>query len=199
MSKESRNLFPVVLLIAALGLITIGLYNLNKMPDSPYPDIHGKFLLHSIDGPVSSNDMRGKVGVIYFGYTHCPDVCPDTLLRIGIALKLLDADEIAKVAPIFITTDPDRDTPELMAKYVHHFDSHIMGLSGNPKDVEAAAKSFLSGYKKEAPDNKGNYTVSHASFIIIVRPDGNLDKLMSHTSKPEDIANTIRYWLKWAD
>jgi len=84
-----------------------------------------------------------------------------------------------------------------MAKYAHHFDSHLLGLSGTPKEIASAAKSFLSGYKKEALGKKGNYSVSHASFIIIVRPDGKLDKLMSHTSKPEDIANTIRHWLRW--
>jgi len=193
-----RNMFPFVLLGLATALIGFGVYNLNRMPPSAYPDIHGEFSLHSADGLVTSRDMLGKVGLIYFGYTHCPDVCPDTLLRIGSALKLLDADEIAKVAPIFITTDPDRDSPELMAKYSRHFNSHILGLSGSPKEIEAAAKSFLSGYKKETTDKKGNYTVSHASFIIIVRPDGKLDKLMSHTSKPQDIADTIRHLLRWA-
>jgi len=192
-----RNIFPLILLGLATVLVGYGVYNLNKMPPSPYPDIHGEFSLHSVDGPVTSRDMLGKVGVIYFGYTHCPDVCPDTLVRIGAALKLLESDELAKVLPVFITTDPDRDSPELMAKYAHHFNSHILGLSGSTKEIAAAAKSFLSGYKKEAPDKKGNYTVSHASFIIIVRPDGKLDKLMSHTSKPEDIANEIRHWLRW--
>ncbi|GMQ99214.1 MAG: SCO family protein [Zetaproteobacteria bacterium] len=195
--SRKRNIFPFILLGLTAAFFGFGIYSMNRMPPSHYPDIHGKFSLHSVDGPVTSKDMLGKVGVIYFGYTHCPDVCPGTLVRIGAALKLLDSDELAKVLPVFITTDPDRDTPEVMAKYARHFNPHIVGLSGNSKEIEAAAKSFLSGYKKEAPDKKGNYTVSHASFIIIVRPDGNLDKLMSHTSKPEDIANTIRHWLRW--
>jgi len=186
-----------MLLGLAVVLIGYGVYNLNRMPASPYPDVHGKFSLHSVDGPVTSGDMLGKVSVIYFGYTHCPDVCPDTLVKIGAALKLLDSDELANVLPIFITTDPDRDSPELMAKYAHHFNSHIMGLSGSSKEIEAAAKSFLSGYKKEASDKKGNYTVGHTTVIIIVRPDGSVGELMSHTSKPEDIADTIRHWLRW--
>ncbi|MDQ6957754.1 MAG: SCO family protein [Mariprofundaceae bacterium] len=194
---HKQNIFPYVLLGLAVILIGFGVYNMTRMPPSRYSDIHSEFSLHSIDGPVTSRDMLGKVGVIYFGYTHCPDVCPDTLVRIGAALKLLDSDQLAKVMPVFITTDPGRDSPEVMAKYAHHFNSHILGLSGSSKEIAAAAKSFLSGYKKETPGKKGNYTVSHASFIIIVRPDGSLDKLMSHTSKPEDIANTIRYWLRW--
>jgi len=195
--SHKRNIFPLILIGLAVVLIGFGVYNMTRMPPSRYPDIRSEFSLHSSDGPVTSKDMLGKVGVIYFGYTHCPDVCPDTLVRIGAALKLLDADELAKVLPVFITTDPDRDTPEVMAKYAHHFNSHLLGLSGSSKEIKAAAKSFFSGYKKEAPGKKGNYTISHGSSIIIVRPDGSLDKLMSHTSKPEDIANTIRYWLRW--
>jgi len=195
--SHKRNIFPFILLGLAAALIGFGVYNMTRMPPSRYSDIHSKFSLHSVDGPVTSRDMLGKVGIIYFGYTHCPDVCPGTLGNIGAALNLLDSDELAKVMPVFITTDPDRDSPEVMAKYVHHFNSHILGLSGTSKETEAAAKSFLSGYRKGVPDKKGNYTVSHASFIIIVRPDGKLDKLMSHTSKPEDIANTIRFWLRW--
>jgi len=197
MGHKRNNTFPLILLGLAAVLVGFGVYNMNKMPPSQYPDIHGEFSLHSVDGPVTSKDMLGKVGVIYFGYTHCPDVCPDTLLRIGSALKLLNSDELAKVLPIFITTDPDRDNPELLTKFAHHFNSHILGLSGSSKEIAAAAKSLLFGYKKAAPDKKGNYTVVHGSSIAIIRPDGSLDKLMSHTSKPADIANEIRHWLRW--
>jgi len=197
--KSQNKSFPLLLvvLIFSLGLIVFGVYNLNKMPASPYPNIHGIFSLHSVDGPVTSNDLLGKVGVIYFGYTHCPDTCPSTLLRIGVALKLLNPEDVLKVAPLFITTDPERDSPALMAKYARHFDSHILGLSGSSEEIKAATKSFLSGYKQEVPDKNGNYVVSHASYIIIVRPDGSIGELMPHNSRPEDIAATIRHWLRW--
>ena len=197
--KDKRNIFPLILLGLASVLIGFGAYQLNKMPASPYPDIHGEFSLRSVAGPVTSKDMLGKVSLIYFGYTHCPDVCPDTLQRIAAALKLLNPDERAKVFPVFITTDPERDTPELMAEYVHHFSgSRILGLSGSPEAVAAAAKSFLTGYQKEAPDKKGDYVVTHGSHIIIVRPDGSIGNFMAHTSRPEDIADAIRHWLRWA-
>jgi len=196
--ERKRNFLPFIVLGLTVIFIGFGIYNLNKMPASPYPDVHGEFSLHSIDGPVTSKDMLGKVGVIYFGYTHCPDVCPDTLVRIGAALKLLDSDELAKVMPVFITVDSERDTPEVMAKYAHHFNSHLLGLSGSSKEIKAAAKSFFFGYTKQAPSKKGKYTVIHASFITIIRPDGSIGKFMSHTSKPEDIANAIRHWLRWS-
>jgi len=195
--NSKKNILPLMLLGLAALLIGFGVYQLNKMPASRYPDIHGTFSLVSADGPVSSEQMRGKVGVIYFGYTHCPDVCPDTLLRIGAALKQLNEEELSRVMPVFITTDPARDTPQVMAAYARHFDSHLIGLSGSAKAIAAAARSFLTGYQKATPDKKGNYTVSHASFVIIVRPDGDIAEFMTHTSPPEKIAETIRYWLRW--
>jgi protein SCO1/2 len=196
--NNKRNIIPLILLGLAAAFIGFGIYTLNKMPVSPYPEIHGHFSLHSVNGSVSTEAIRGKVGVIYFGYTHCPDVCPDTLLRIGAALKLLKTDEIANVAALFITTDPARDSPALMASYVRHFDSHITGLSGSAAEIETATASFLAGYKKEAADHKGGYTISHVSHITIVRPDGSIGAFMSHGSKPEDIASAIRHWLPWS-
>ncbi len=192
-----HNIFPLILLGLAVVFAGFGVYQLNKMPPGRYPNVHGKFFLHGVDGPVTSKDMLGKVGVIYFGYTHCVDVCPDTLLRIGRALKLLNSNELAKVFPAFITIDPNRDSPEVTEKYAHHFDNHILGLSGSTKEIEVAAKSFLAGYKKVAPGQKGNYVIGHVAVIIIVRPDGKIGEFMSHSSEPKDIANTIRHWLRW--
>ncbi len=196
---QKRSKFPFILLGLAAVFIIFGIYNLNRMPDSPYPDIHGEFSLHSVGGPVSSKELVGKVGMIYFGYMHCPDVCPGTLARVGAALGILSEIERSRVEALFITTDPERDSPELMAKYVQHFSPHILGLGGSPSEIATAAKSFLSGYKKEAPDKKGNYAVSHASYIIITRPDGSIGKLLGHTSKPQEIVDSLRQWLPWAD
>lgn len=189
----------MALMLAMLAAVFVGfgIYHLNRMPESRYPDIHGAFSLMSVNGPVSSSQMHGKVGVIYFGYTHCPDVCPDTLARIGSALKLLNAKELTKVMAVFITTDPARDTPESLASYARHFDAHIIGLSGDARSIAAAAKSYLAGYRKAARDKHGNYVVTHSSYIIIVRPDGQIAEFMSHTTPPEKIADAIRYWLRW--
>ncbi|MDQ6960556.1 MAG: SCO family protein, partial [Mariprofundaceae bacterium] len=108
--KHKRNLFPPILLAIAVALIGFAAFNLRKMPASPYPEIRPTFSLQSIGGPVSIRDIRGKVGVVYFGYTHCPDVCPATLGNIGAALRLLPAKARKKVRAVFITTDPARDT-----------------------------------------------------------------------------------------
>jgi len=193
---NSRHM-AIMLAALAVLFVGVGVYNLNRMPASRYPEVHGSFALNSAAGPVSSKQMRGKVGIIYFGYTHCPDVCPDTLGRIGAALKLLDERQLARVMAVFITTDPARDSPELLASYVRHFDSHLIGLSGDADSIAAAARSYLAGYRKADDDKRGNYMVTHSSYIIIVRPDGQIAEFMSHTTSPDKIAEAIRYWLRW--
>jgi len=197
--NRKRSRLPFMLLGLSVALIGFGIYNLTRMPPSPYPDIRSEFSLHSIAGPVSEKDLLGKVGLIYFGYMHCPDICPDTLVRVGRALDMLDETEREKIKALFITTDPERDSLEAMEKYTQHFSPHILGLGGSPSEIASAAKSFLSGYRKEAPDKKGNYAVSHASYIIITRPDGSLGKLLSHTASPSEIVDSLRQWLRWAD
>jgi len=199
MSKESRSLLPVVILIASLGLVAIGWYKLGRMPDSPYPNIQPQFSLQSASGPVRLADLKGKVSVIFFGYAHCPDVCPATLARMGKALGLLDDSERAKVKVVFISIDPKRDTPETLAKYVHFFHPDIIGLSGKRKNLQTAAKSFFVGRQKNKPNAAGNYTISHSTFIFLLRPDGKIGELLGHASKPADIAKAVRRWLKWAD
>lgn len=199
MSKESRSLLPIVILIASLGLIAIAWYKLNRMPDSPYPNIQPQFSLQSASGPVSLADLKGKVSVIFFGYTHCPDVCPATLARLGKTLDLLDESEKAKVKMVFISIDPKRDTPETVAKYVHFFHPDITGLSGSRESLQAAAKSFFVGRQKNKPNAAGNYTFTHSTFIFLLRPDGKIGELLGHASKPADTAKAVRRWLKWAD
>ncbi len=197
--KHKRNLYPPILLALALTLIGFAAYNLRKMPASPYPEIRPSFTLQSATGPVSIRDIRGKVSVVYFGYTHCPDVCPATLSNIGAALRLLTPKEREKVRALFVTTDPARDTPASMARFVKHFDADIIGLSGSEAAIAAAAKSFMAGYGKDKKNHGGkNYAVVHSSFIYILRPDGKIGRLLSHTSTPKQIAAAIRKWTPWA-
>jgi protein SCO1/2 len=197
--KRKPSTFPLIILIISVGLVSFGLYSLNKMPESPYPGIQGDFALKGADGTLAFKDMLGKVGIIFFGYTHCPDVCPATLVNVGGALRLLNESEQDKVKAVFISLDPERDTPEKATKYAQYFHPRIMGLSGSPEEIEAAARSFLVGYEINKPNAAGNYTISHSTYIFLIRPDGKIGELVSHTSKPEDIAKSIRQWLPWAE
>jgi len=193
------GLFPIFLLIAAIGMVAFGAYNLNKMPETKYPMFNAEFSLHSASGPVSFNDLAGKVSVVFFGYTHCPDICPATLVNFGHALKMLDDKERSKVRAVFISLDHERDTPEMVSKYTRFFHPEIIGLTGNEAEVTAAAKAFMVPSEKNAPNAKGNYTMNHGTYLYVIRPDGKLGELASHQDSAEKIVASLRAWIKWAE
>ena len=133
--------------------------------------------------------------MIYFGYTHCPDICPTTLAEITQTLDLLGASS-TDVQPLFITIDPDRDTSEAMAAYTESLDTRIVGLTGTSAEIAAAAGSFKVHYAKMA--SKGNdkqaYLMEHSSFIYVVAPDGRYVTLFAPTGgqAPEQMALRLR-------
>ena len=196
---KKQLIIPVVVLILALSLSAFGLYQLNKIPAPKFPEISTKFSLMSDHGRVSSDEMKGKVGLIFFGYTHCPDVCPTTMLTVSSTLNKLSDAERTKVRSYFISIDPERDSPKQASEFAHHFSPDLIGLSGSTEEVTAAAEAFKVGYEKDKPNKKGNYDIAHSTYIFLVRPDGELGDLIGHADSPDDIAEKVRYWLKWAD
>ncbi|RDI97945.1 SCO family protein [Dyella solisilvae] len=148
------------------------------MPDLDFKlvDDHGK--------PVTGQDYRGKVVLLYFGYTHCPDVCPLTLAQLHVALKQLGplADD---VRILFVSVDPARDTPDVMHAYVSAFDPRAVGLSGAPRDLEALSKRYRSAYTREPDQADGQYEVSHSSAIYVFDRDGKA-RLLSTPANPQD-------------
>ncbi len=198
MSNNSSK-FPYIMLVIAFSMIGFATYQLNKMPDSKYPAFKPEFALHSANGPVSFNDLAGKVSVVFFGYTHCPDVCPATLVNFANALKMLDEDERNKVRAVFISLDYERDTPETVAKYTRFFHPEIIGLTGNKEEVAAAAKAFMVPNEKNKPNAKGNYTMNHGTYVYVIRSDGKLGELAGHKNSSEQVAASLRKWIKWAD
>jgi protein SCO1/2 len=117
--------------------------------------------------------------LIYFGYTHCPDVCPTTLLAISQALEKLGplAD---KVQPIFISLDPERDTPQIVGEFTKSFDPRILGLTGRSKEVAAVAKQFRVFYKKTPIAGSDDYLIEHSSYIYVMDPEDRYVTLFSH-------------------
>ncbi len=194
-----NRLIAIIGLIVTLTVVGLSLHFLSRIPDNQYPDIKLTFTLHSTDGPVSFSDTRGKVGLLFFGYARCPDICPATMVNFGSALDMLSESERSKVKALFISVDPARDTPEIIEKYVGFFHSDITGLTGSVEEIEVAASSFRVGFEKESPNELGNYSMSHSTYIFITRPDGGLGGLIGHNGSPEEIVESLRYWLKWAD
>ncbi|MDX8411038.1 MAG: SCO family protein [Mariprofundaceae bacterium] len=195
---DKRFALLSLVLAISLSVMAFGMWNLNRLPPSKYPDMGGDFVLQSASGPVSSKDIDGKVVALFFGYTHCPDICPATLNNVAEAFDLLDEEELAATEALFITLDPERDTPEVMSAYASHFHRKITGLSGSSDSIAKVAKSFFVGYQKDASDSSLGYTITHSSYVFIIRPDGSVGDFLSHSASVDELAQAIRRWLPWA-
>jgi protein SCO1/2 len=168
-----------LLLLSGLGaLLAFGLCSLAILgpgwADSASGSIGGPFTLSAANGRIVRDaDFRGKWLLVYFGYTHCPDVCPTTLLEITQTLAKLGplADD---VQPIFITIDPERDTPDIVGDYVKAFDPRIIGLSGSSQEVAKVAKEYRVYYKKEkwSGARAEDYLMQHSAFVYVMGPSG---------------------------
>jgi protein SCO1/2 len=146
------------------------------------------FALTAPDGAaVTQQSYRGKWLVIYFGYTFCPDICPTTMMEIAGALKALGPRANA-VQAIFITVDPQRDTPKVLNEYLKSFDPRLIGLTGTPAQIAAAAKAFHVFYERNDTGD-GSYLYDHSSFIYLVNPDGKFAKAI--TSGSQAIAKAL--------
>ena len=182
-----------VLLVAALALLAACT---SSSPSFRNADITGaeygrELLMNDPSGkPRSIADFRGKAVVLFFGYTHCPDVCPTTMLEIKQALGKLGADA-ARVQVLFVTLDPERDTPEVLAKYVPSFDPGFIGLSGDAKTTATVAKDFKVFYQKAQGKSAGSYTIDHTAGIYVFDPKGRL-RLFARPGKPDDLASDLR-------
>lgn len=154
------------------------------------------FSLSDHDGkPAKLADFRGKVVVVFFGFTHCPDVCPTTLAELSAALKLLGADA-QRVQVVLITVDPARDTPDVLASYVTAFDASFLGLSGTPEQISEVAREFKVIYQKVEGRAAGQYSMDHSAGSYIFDPQGRLRLYVSYGQGPEVFAHDIAELLK---
>ena len=148
------------------------------------------FALTAPDGAaVTQQSYRGKWLVIYFGYTICPDVCPTIIMEIAGALKALGSRADA-VQAIFITVDPQRDTPKVLNEYLKSFDPRLIGLTGTPTQIAAAAKAFHVFYERNDTED-GSYLYDHSAFIYLVNPDGKFARAITSEGSSRAIANAL--------
>jgi len=154
----------------------------------------GDFHLQDATGKtVSLADYRGKVVAMFFGYTHCPDVCPTTLADMAQVKRLLDK-EADKMQVLFVTIDPARDTREMLAQYVPAFDPAFMGLVGDKAATEQVAKAFGVVYQKQEGKN-GSYTMDHTAGTYLISPDRHFVLLAPYQQKPEFLVQDIKLLL----
>ena len=159
--------------------------------------INPRYLLIGPQGSaVSNEDFRGRFQLITFGYTFCPDICPTTLVDMAETLKLLGEDA-QRVQAIFISVDPDRDTPQQLATYTDFFDKRIIGLTGSPALIQAAARNFKVRYEKVIKENQDprNYAVDHSAGLYLLGPEGAFIKKFAYATPADRMASEIRQLL----
>ena len=157
------------------------------------PAIGGSFALTDQDGrTVTSDSLKGKPTLIYFGYTYCPDVCPTSLLLMETAIEQLGPNAAQKVNLVFITIDPERDTKELIKGYVSNFGSTFEGLTGTPQEIAAAAKAYRVFYQKVPGKDGSPYLMDHSSIVYVLDSRGRFVTHFTHESKAEQIAAALK-------
>ena len=182
--------------LAATG--TFIALNLTLLPQSQTTSgtIGGPFTLTVGDGQrLTDRDVRGKWLLVYFGYTHCPDICPTTLAEISETLELLGP-LATEVQPLFITIDPERDTFAVVGGFVAAIDARIIGMTGTRSEIAAVAKEYHVYYAKKAtsPVDDESYLMEHTAFVYVMGPDGKYVTLFSplQGQSPKDMAARLR-------
>lgn len=162
-------------------------------PDRPtgFP-AGGDFVLQSADGPVDTRALRGKVVLLYFGYTRCPDVCPASMSVNAQALNTLEPEARKKTAVLMVSLDPDRDTLPVLKQYATFFHPNMIGVTGTAAEIEAAAKAYGVGYVKQKPDAEGNYAVDHSAQTFLLDPDGKLVEILQLGATADRTVAAIR-------
>jgi protein SCO1/2 len=156
--------------------------------------IGGPFQLTDQAGKAfTDKDLKGKPTLIFFGYTHCPDVCPTSLFELSEVLRAMgkDAD---KVNAVFISVDPERDTPATMKDYLSSFDPHLEGLSGDPAETAKVITSYRV-YAKKVPTKDGDYTMDHTALIYLMDRDGRFVSPFNLKRTPEEAATELKRYL----
>lgn len=189
----------IVTIVIVLAAIYIGTHFVAAPPASaPHqhpqttgsgkPAIGGAFTLVDQNGaPYTDADLKGHYSLVFFGFTHCPDMCPMAMTNITTALESMLPQAAEKITPVLISVDPERDTPEVMKAYAANFHPRLVALTGTPEQTSTAASAFKV-YHQVADPAAEDYMVNHSGFIYLMGPDGQYIKHFSHTTPPEDMA-----------
>ena len=178
-----------VIIVTAIGMLVF-FHEGNKATDSYALSIGGPFTLVDGEGKtVSDQQFRGKWMLVYFGYTHCPDACPTTLSNISVALDHLGP-KAKQVVVIFITVDPQRDTPKVMRNYVKAFGPQITGLTGSPEQIAAVEKAYHV-YSARHDEKNGYYDMDHSSIVYTINPAGKYVTNFDQENDPNQIVKRM--------
>lgn len=194
-----RLVLPLVVFLAgALALAAAAILTFSPSRQggsgSGTASVGGPFTLTTQEGkPLSDTDLKGSPFLVFFGFTHCPDICPTKLFEISEALRAAGEGAKAKgLKALFITVDPERDTPEAMKSYLGSFDPRIVGLSGDRPAIDAVVKAYRA-YAKKVPLKDGDYTMDHTALVYLMGKDGKFVGAFNIEQPP---AQAAAEWLR---
>ena len=141
--------------------------------------------------PYSLIDSRGKVVLLFFGFTHCPDVCPNTLSTVQTVLSQLET-KAERVQPLLISVDPKRDKPEILKEYLKYFGNNFIGLTGTTEEIDKVIKKFRGFYSYEGNVKSNDYTVDHTSNLYIINTAGKVTNIIPYGIPPQAITEAVR-------
>ncbi|MFZ1963430.1 MAG: SCO family protein [Roseiarcus sp.] len=175
--------------IASIALAGLAIWIVATPARNPSALVGGPFALQTGDGKTLTDaDLEGHPFLVYFGYTHCPDVCPTTLAEISDVLRGMPDKPIRA---LFVTVDPERDTPASMADYVSSFDSRIVGLSGSRAEIDAIEKAYRVYARKGPPRADGGYSMDHSSVVYLIDAKGAFVEALDLERPPEEAAKEL--------
>lgn len=175
--------------LAVLALVGLGLWIALTPSRNPTALVGGPFALQTGDGKTLTDaDMKGHAFLVYFGYTHCPDICPTTLAQISDVLRRMPGKPIRV---LFVTVDPERDSPASMADYVSSFDPRIVGLSGSADEIGQVEKAYRVYARKGPAQANGSYSMDHSSVVYLMDANGAFVEALNLDRPSEDVAKEL--------
>ena len=200
---NSRRLTILAVFIGALVLGAV-LWRLVSPPAPAGPlagsGVGGSFSLIDQDGKVfTDKDLKGKYSLVYFGYTFCPDVCPLDTQKLSaglVAFEKSDPKLGAKVQPVFVTVDPERDTPAVLKQFVAAFHPRLVGLTGTVPQVETAKKAYRIYARRAGPPAATDYLVDHMAVIYLMGPEGQPISFLGHDATVSQVTDELRKYVR---
>jgi protein SCO1/2 len=196
-ARTARILLALGAFVAGLVLFSAVIFIVTGRAPAPIAmtsTVGGPFkLIDQNSKPIADSDMKGHPFLVFFGFTHCPDVCPTTLFDVSEVLRALGSDA-KDVRALFITVDPERDTPAVLKDYLSSFDPRIVGVTGDEAAIASAEKAYRV-YAKKVPLEGGGYTMDHTAIVYLMNKDGRFVAPFNLKRRPEEAAADLKRYL----
>ena len=188
--RARRIAVPLAAFVFGLGVLALAVVLTLAPSQTGTAGVGGPFMLVDQDGrTVTEKEMTGRPHLVFFGFTHCPDVCPTTLFQISEVFKAT-GDQGRNLRALFITVDPERDRPEVLKDYLSSFDGRIIGLTGDRVAVDAAVKAYRA-YARKVPTNDGDYTMEHTSYVYLMDRRNRFVSTLSLNHPASEVAREV--------